>query len=578
MAAQLYSLCRMQNQTDRRNTPSPSAQSKLVPNSSVFELKSLKAILPLFDWIFFALGLYAAILIVLFPTSKNFAMMLGIDLLASMILVPLNEYVFQKKYPESKRFLNHDPIDKIANLPAEEKLVFFEQLTKFPFQRSIAFILGSFFKSLPAILYICFFWDHPAGPATQFILLVLLTLLLYVYGAAASFINSHIYLSDLVKKVHDIEDWSSVFERFEIRKYRYDFNRYEKITFILFVIFFTLVLGSIVWYSESVNFQKLVVQVLFVSTLSFLLLGRLLQLSRQFLLGGIESLFQTMNQLDYKKMTKLIPLHSTELLAKFEQSFNHLIQRLKKSEQELANWLVIESEKSRFSSLGEMAALVAHDLKGPFSVIRFCIEQIRENPDRLNSKEYVEQLETNLNHANELVNSLQSRFKDDSSLSSISFFEAYQKVSRILSTQFRGTQFKNITFEFDDPLHDIQIQMKSIHLIHVLENILRNSASHLMSIKKGSPRIDLFLKAQSENCYIVGIQDNGSGLTLEQFEGLTSYSFANKDSPNFSGLGLKLTKRLLESVGGNLSLEAVSEGSLFLLELPKGEAPGASSI
>jgi signal transduction histidine kinase len=67
--------------------------------------------------------------------------------------------------------------------------------------------------------------------------------------------------------------------------------------------------------------------------------------------------------------------------------------------------------------------------------------------------------------------------------------------------------------------------------------------------------------------YLIGISDNGSGITDEQATKIFSPSFTTKSSG--MGLGLAMVKSILTIIGGTVTFESMpGEGATFSVKIP----------
>jgi signal transduction histidine kinase len=91
-------------------------------------------------------------------------------------------------------------------------------------------------------------------------------------------------------------------------------------------------------------------------------------------------------------------------------------------------------------------------------------------------------------------------------------------------------------------------------------NLLRNSAEF------GGDDVRVLMRIQLENSSIsIRVSDNGPGVAPS----ILSKLFTRGATTNSGGLGLYLTKQILETYGGTITLEeSTSEGATFLIKLP----------
>jgi signal transduction histidine kinase len=316
----------------------------------------------------------------------------------------------------------------------------------------------------------------------------------------------------------------------------------------------------------------LALQIAMVGLVSLASISRVWYIGQNYFLGGLREIFAELENFEPDKSHSVLPLHSTPMLARFESIFNSLTDRLRAYKQELSQWMFLQSEQSRIRALGEISALVVHDLSAPLHVIHFCTNQLKESPELIRDPRYIEQLTVNGQRAQDLIDSLRAYLKSQPMAeASTSFDVALAHVRRLLETQFISQGFQRIEFSIDKSAATANIRMFKAELIHILLNLLSNSVENLLSNAVAKPRIRIGVARRSNGEISLELADNGTGLSPERFEQLTSLSVTQGAETNHrQGLGLKLIRRLIESQQGKLEVASPREGesgTVFILTL-----------
>jgi signal transduction histidine kinase len=537
-------------------------------------MKDLSTFVSPISWGFIALFGITQYVFLLGPSFKEMFIFLVVDTIAFGLLNKFDTRLFTRFFPDARPYLPRLDNSLVSGLDLESRLKLFNSLSRFPLRRAIYAFLTSFIKVIPVILLVVFYWEHEISALHQFLIFVgtLCVTMSYFYGAV--FIESHFYVSDLITELHKKYNWKEVFKNAEVDKIKNEFQIQEWVAVGTLTVSLLLLQWTVVT-SHTGSAQLLAAKIIFVAATAIVSIGHLFYLSRTFLLGGLNNLFQTMDKLDYSATESVLPLHSTEILARFEKSFNLLIDRLRASEQEIASWIFTEAEKTRYRTLGEMSALIAHDMTGPLHVVKFCIEQIKEEPEKSKDTRYMLHLAENLNRVLDLIDSLRARLKDSNkNQGGVSVQEAHSHVVRLLETQYSSSkEFNRIKFEVDPDLQNLHLPMSRVDLIHIIDNIYRNSIENMMAQNSTDSRIQIKITGTRSNSQLLAISDTGTGLSAEDFDKLTAFEFLQKKSK--AGLGLKLTRRLVELNGGKLSVASEPiEGfsTTFAMELPLAQS------
>ena len=111
-------------------------------------------------------------------------------------------------------------------------------------------------------------------------------------------------------------------------------------------------------------------------------------------------------------------------------------------------------------------------------------------------------------------------------------------------------------------------------LLQVMLNLLSNAAKF---VPTGSGRVDVTLSCDGERCR-VAVKDNGPGIEPAQqpvvFEKFRQGG-DERSRPQGTGLGLPISRQIVEHFGGRLWLESVpGDGATFSFELPLKSAAG----
>ena len=234
------------------------------------------------------------------------------------------------------------------------------------------------------------------------------------------------------------------------------------------------------------------------------------------------------------------------------------------AELEASQAQLLESEK--LTSLGEMAASVAHEIRNPLGTIRNSLELLRDK--RLTTAETEEVLgilEREVNRINHIVS-------DTLSFAHGAASERVPVVLRALVEQTMGQvlQLKSevrlaTTFEPDLPP-----VLGDAHQLHqVVWNLADNALAAINS--SGEIRVRAFRDGAS---VVLQIQDSGCGIPPELKDLIAKPFFSTKIGG--TGLGLPIVQRIVHGHGGRIQIESAPESgtlvSVWLPVAPEGTA------
>jgi len=222
----------------------------------------------------------------------------------------------------------------------------------------------------------------------------------------------------------------------------------------------------------------------------------------------------------------------------------------------------------RLSSLGHLAAGVAHEIRNPLNAMGMGLQRLRREflPQEDSKKdEYVSFTEVilkEIRRVNEIIEqflTLSRPFQLNLSVSSL------QELLKNLFTLFQeeaSTQGITLQTEWKDDLSPVR--MDNEKLTQAFINIMKNGMQAMG--KGGILRIETH---SFKDRVSVVISDSGSGIPPDQMEKIFNYYYTTKEKG--VGLGLPIAHRIIEAHGGQLSVESkVDVGTKVTVTLPVG--------
>ena len=208
-----------------------------------------------------------------------------------------------------------------------------------------------------------------------------------------------------------------------------------------------------------------------------------------------------------------------------------------------------------------MAKQVAHEIKNPLTPIKLAIQQlIAAHKDKSNDfdKIFKSVTKTTL-HQIDNLSQIASEFSSFAKMPSIKL-EILDFVPIIRDTVNLFVDDK-IKIDFENEIPAATIEGDASQLRRMLINMIRNS------IQANASHISIKLKEHPVE-YLLIIDDNGEGIKNQHKDKIFEMNFTTKDKG--MGLGLKLAKRFLEGINGQINLvESSRSGTIFGITIPK---------
>jgi two-component system, LuxR family, sensor kinase FixL len=207
-------------------------------------------------------------------------------------------------------------------------------------------------------------------------------------------------------------------------------------------------------------------------------------------------------------------------------------------------------EQTALARLGEMAAVIAHEVKNPLAGVRGAIQVIGTRlPPAGKDAAIVKEIITRIDALNDLMKDLLLFARPPQPKPSpVSLSLLVTTIADLLTGD---PAFKGIRVQIDGsaPLVEADADLLKI----VFENLLVNGAQAM----QGHGTIHVSLTGSDEACHI-GFTDSGPGIPADVREKIFTPFFTTK--ARGTGLGLPTAKRLVEAHHGHISLASPADG------------------
>ncbi|MEP4487125.1 MAG: transporter substrate-binding domain-containing protein [Halioglobus sp.] len=233
---------------------------------------------------------------------------------------------------------------------------------------------------------------------------------------------------------------------------------------------------------------------------------------------------------------------------------------------EEAHIQLIQAEK--MESVGRLSAGVAHEVKNPLAIIQMGADYLMEVvPDEDGAKEVVADIGDAVRRADTVIKGLLDfSHSDKLALSSGNLNELIEEAQRLVGHEFRQ---RNIALNTHLSPSNPQIQMDANKIKQVLINMLMNAAQAV----GGDGEVNVSCEVvsidanSSNNAFQVGepalrlrIVDNGPGISEENLVKLFDPFFTTKPVGEGTGLGLSVSRNIMELHSGVLDIGNAPEG------------------
>jgi signal transduction histidine kinase len=286
-------------------------------------------------------------------------------------------------------------------------------------------------------------------------------------------------------------------------------------------------------------------------------------------------------------LSQRVEIDSADELGVVAQAFNRMTEDLRRSttsvdnlNREIAVRLAAEEGQAALiarinhinKELQDFAYVVSHDLKAPLRGIKNLAQWICEDcAPKLDdqNKEQLGLLMSRVDRMHQLIDGVLRYSRAGRADEEKTDVDLNRLLPEIIDT-LEPPKHIRILVEGTLPT----IPCGRTHITQVFQNLLSNAIKY-MDKPEGVVRVTC---SQSDNEWSFSVIDNGPGIAESDFERIFRLfgTLNQKDSYESTGIGLTVTKKIVEQYGGRIRIESkVGEGSAFIFTLPRAKVTSA---
>jgi PAS domain S-box-containing protein len=234
-------------------------------------------------------------------------------------------------------------------------------------------------------------------------------------------------------------------------------------------------------------------------------------------------------------------------------------ERLRQLEADLAH-------VNRVSTLGEMAASLAHEIKQPIAAAitsaNSCIEWLAHEPPNLDrARAAASKVDKYGNRATEIIDRIRSFYKKSAPHREL--VDVNEIIEEILTLLESEAARSSVTVRTELATEPPEIKADRVQLQQVFMNLMLNA---IEAMKDSGGELTVRSELQDGQLQF-SVSDTGVGLPSQEGEQIFSAFFTTK--PQGSGMGLAISRSIVESHGGRLwAIANNRRGATFQFTLP----------
>lgn len=279
-------------------------------------------------------------------------------------------------------------------------------------------------------------------------------------------------------------------------------------------------------------------------------------------------LSQAMSEVNHHSLDA-VPLsqhmHRNDEIGKLQQSFSEMLQRLKKAEQERQGALARLMQNEKMATVGKLVAGVAHEINNPLMVMSTSLFHLEKKvqPELVkyisHHKEGVQRIESIVR---QLTDFSRAGSLDLQRVTSDQFFEEAAGFAILAIKKFQ------VRFQSSNSAGATLLLIDKGKMHQVVLNLLLNAAD--ASPEGGVVQFRAYLE---DGNYCLAVHDQGAGVDPDDQERIFELFYTTKPGGEGSGIGLAISKSIVEMHQGKITCESRPGDTTFLIRIPLQKEP-----
>lgn len=240
------------------------------------------------------------------------------------------------------------------------------------------------------------------------------------------------------------------------------------------------------------------------------------------------------------------------------------ITQQRRAELDARQHLEIASRLHRLQPANELTTLLAHELNQPLAAISMFAESgqqlLMESPSATTQLNTVlKQVSEQSMRAGEIIRRLRAFIsRDPIKLVPLDLNSVIERVTMAMATSARKSA---IEIETNADISIPEVMADDVHVEQVLLNLLRNAIESIQASAMPEGKITVTTRRR-ENRVLVSVCDSGAGIDAERASAIFEPSGGCSTKEHGLGVGLLISRSLIEAHGGRLWIEPSVPGAI----------------
>lgn len=226
--------------------------------------------------------------------------------------------------------------------------------------------------------------------------------------------------------------------------------------------------------------------------------------------------------------------------------------------------------QARLAAMGEMLDAVAHQWNQPLSVIALQNDllSLHEGPVPAQTvQSCCSAIGEQVAHMQETLYGFRKFLRPEAKVERIGTLSLVENVQTLLRGPLGNA---HVVLQVADMTPDMRLKVNATEFIHVFINLIANAVDAFGSRREQEERTIRIAQSFEPSATILTVEDNAGGIPEAILPTIFEAEVSTKAPQHGSGIGLYMTRRIVEKHGGTIRAENSADGARFTIRLPVG--------
>ena len=265
-----------------------------------------------------------------------------------------------------------------------------------------------------------------------------------------------------------------------------------------------------------------------------------------------------------------VPMLISVLLSRHQKLLDKALDEAKVRESELAL-------SNKMAALGEMADGISHEINNPLAVLEMRVHMIttmlqRGTPDNIQLAIELDKIRASVTRISSIVRGLRmfSRPAEQDPMERYTLKRILWEAKSVFTERYRTAL---IDLRAPSP-PQLELECRLAEILQAIYHLMNNAHDAVVRTPDAWVSVEFVPSADGQRVQI-RVSDSGPGVPEEVVRHLTEAFFTTKTLGQGTGLGLNISRNIVERYGGTLFLDRQARHTCFVLELPLTQSESA---